>query len=212
MICPCPWRASWGTSVTEESRHLLEDNEASAWSEPDMPSSPSFCGGIPPIKMQQLFPIELLLLPLPLAFKKTWGYQRAKRNCLGSAVAVIALSEPSGRVCIKGGNWGEWGGGWRCPPDKSSRVGSRCLVQPGSNSVPQFRVAWQAPLLDRAVCTRPRTSLLPRLILHCCPVKVCLFFPDPPLPPTHNIVPNDLLPFFKTHSACFLTKLIIKIK
>ncbi|CAB1412446.1 unnamed protein product [Pleuronectes platessa] len=85
---------------------------------------------------------------------------------------LIALSEPSGRLFIKGGHEGERGGGWRCPPDKSACAGSHCLVQPGSTRVPQFRVGtWQAPLSNRAVCTRPQTSLLPRLILHRCPCQ-----------------------------------------
>lgn len=43
---------------------------------------PSFCQGVTfsPFKMQQLFPIELLLLPLLLAFNKARGYQRVKEK------------------------------------------------------------------------------------------------------------------------------------
>lgn len=121
-----------------------------------------------------------------------------RRNCLGSAVALIALSEPSGRLFIKGGHEGERGGGWRCPPDKSVRAGSHCLVQPGSTRVPQFRVGtWQAPLSNRPVCTRPQTSLLPRLILHRCPCQGLFVYPWSPstltipycFPPCQIILP-----------------------
>lgn len=104
-----------------------------------------------------------------------------RRNCLGSAVALIALSEPSGRLFIKGGHEGERGGGWRCPPDKSARAGSHCLVQPGSTGVPQFRVGtWQAPLSNEAACTRPQTSLPP--------------LADPPPLPLSRFVCLSLIP------------------
>lgn len=121
-----------------------------------------------------------------------------RRNCLGSAVALIALSEPSGRFFIKGGHEGERGGGWRCPPDKSVRAGSHCLVQPGSTRVSQFRVGtWQAPLSNRAVCTRPQTALLPSLILHRCPCQGLFVYPSSPstltiqycFPPCQIILP-----------------------
>lgn len=142
-----------------------------------------------------------------------------RRNCLGSAVALIALSEPSGRLFIKGGHEGDRGGGWRCPPDKSVHAGSHCLVQPGSTRVPQFRVGtWQAPLSNRAVCTRPQTSLLPRLILHCCPCQGLFVYPWSPLYPHHTILfptmPNYppslffFLFFFLTYSAYFPTSFI----
>lgn len=123
-----------------------------------------------------------------------------RRNCLGSAVALIALSEPSGRFFIKGGHEGERGGGWRCPPDKSVRAGSHCLVQPGSTRVSQFRVGtWQAPLSNRAVCTRPQTALLPSLILHRCPCQGLFVYPSSPS--THHTIllptmPNYSPPFF----------------
>lgn len=122
-----------------------------------------------------------------------------RRNCLGSAVALIALSEPSGRLFIKGGHEGERGGGWRCPPDKSVRAGSHCLVQPGSTRVPQFRAGtWQAPSQTglSAPDRRPRCS--PGWFSTAALVKVCLFIPDP-LYPHHAILfstmPNYSLPF-----------------
>lgn len=44
-----------------------------------------------------------------------------RRNCLGSAMALIVLSEPSGRPFHKGtGHWGARGGVWFGPPDKSA--------------------------------------------------------------------------------------------
>lgn len=136
-----------------------------------------------------------------------------RRNCLGSAVALIALSEPSGRLFIKGGHEGERGGGWRCPPDKSAHAGSHCLVQPGSTRVPQFRVGtWQAHLSNRAVCTRPQTSLLPRLIRHRCPCQGLFVYPWSP-PPTLTVpycFPpcQIILPLFLTYSAYFPTSFI----
>ncbi len=165
------------------------------------PYSPSFCQGVtffPPSKCSNSFQLSCCCchcywLSIRHGVIKEW-----RRNCLGSAVALIALSEPSGRLFIKGGHEGERGGGWRCPPDKSARAGSHCLVQPGSTRVPQFRVGtWQAPLSNRAVCTRPQTSLLPRLILHCCPCQGLFVYPWSPstltipycFPPCQIILP-----------------------
>lgn len=61
---------------------------------------PSFCQGgtfFRPFKMQQLFPIELLLLPLLLAFTKAWGYQRVKEKlpwlCRGPDCTIRAVRE-----------------------------------------------------------------------------------------------------------------------
>lgn len=139
-----------------------------------------------------------------------------RRNCLGSAVALIALSEPSGRLFIKAGHWGERGGGWRWPPDKSAGAGSLCLVQPGSTTVPQFRAGtWQAPLSNRAVCTRPQTSPLPRLPLHCCPCQGLFVYPWSPLPsPRHTVfhpAKNPPPPIFSI-LFCIFPNLIYKIR
>lgn len=50
-----------------------------------------------PFKMQQLFPIELLLLPLLLAFNKAQGYQRVKEKlpwlCRSPDCAIRAVRE-----------------------------------------------------------------------------------------------------------------------
>lgn len=142
----------------------------------------------PPSKCSNSFQLSYCCCHCHWLSKRHEVIKEQRRNCLGSAVAVIALSEPSGRVCIEGGKWGEQGGGWRCPPDKSSRVGSRCLVQPGSNRVPQFRVAWQAPCQTgtSAPDRGPRCS--PNWSSTAAPVKVLLFIPDPTLPSTHNII------------------------
>lgn len=105
------------------------------------------------------------------------------RNCVGSAVALIALSEPSGRFFIKGGYKEERGDGWRCSPDKSACTGNHCLVQPGSTNALQFRVGtWQVPMSYRAACTRPQTSLFPRLILYGCTCQGLFVHPWSPLP------------------------------
>lgn len=61
---------------------------------------PSFCQGVTfsPFKMQQLFPIELLLLPLLLAFNKARGYQRVKEKlpwlCRSPDCTIRAVREP----------------------------------------------------------------------------------------------------------------------
>lgn len=93
-------------------------------------------------------------------------------------MALIALSEPSGRLFIKGGREGERGDGWRWPPDKSVRAGSHCLVQPGSTRAPQFRVGtWQVLLTNRAVCTRLQSLPFPKQILYCCPCQGLFVYP-----------------------------------
>lgn len=65
-------------------------------------SSPSLCQGVtfstpPPFKTHQLFPIELLLLPLLLAFNKAQGYQRVKEKlpwlCRGPDCTIVAVRE-----------------------------------------------------------------------------------------------------------------------
>lgn len=120
-----------------------------------------------------------------------------RRNCLGSAVALIALSEPSGRFFIKGGHEGVRGGGWRCPPDKSVRAGSHRLAQPGSNRQPQFRVGtWQAPLSNRG-CLHPTADYAaplddsPPLPLSRFVLFICDPAPPPPFLPPH-LLPSSL--------------------
>lgn len=146
---------------------------------PHTPSS--FCKGITfslPFKMQQLFPIELLLLPLLLAFNKAWGYQRVKEKlpwlCCGPDCTIRAVRE----ALYKGRARGR--ARWRLalPPDKSVRAGSHCLVQPGSTRAPQFRVGtWQVLLSNRAVCTRLQSLSFPKQILYCCPCQGLFVYP-----------------------------------
>lgn len=107
------------------------------------------------------------------------------RNCVGSAVALIALSEPSGRFFIKGGHEEERGDGWHCPPlINQHAAGNRRLVQPGSTRTPQSRAGtWQVEPSSRAACIRPQTSLLPGPILHGCTCRGLFVFPRSTQPP-----------------------------
>lgn len=135
------------------------------------------------------------------------------RNCVGSAVALIALSEPSGRFFIKGGHKEERGDGWRCPPDKSACTGNHCLVQPGSTKAPQLRVGtWQVDPSSRAACTRPQTSLFPRPILHGCTCQGLFVYPwsTPPAVTVPYCFPacQIILPWFLNYSTYFPTSFI----
>lgn len=134
------------------------------------------------------------------------------RNCIGSAVALIALSEPSGRFFIKGGHKEERGDGWRCPPDKSACTGNHCLVQPGSTKVPQLRVGtWQVHPSSRAACTRPQTSLFPRPILHGCTCQgLCVYPWSPPALKVPYCFPacQIILSWFLNYSTYFPTSFI----
>lgn len=117
------------------------------------------------------------------------------RNCVGSAVALIALSEPSGRFFIKGGQEEERGDGWHCPPDKSACPGNCCLVQPGSTKAPQLRVGtWQVDPSSRAACTRPQTSLLPRPTLHGCTCQGLFVYPRSPPSCTQSTILFSSMP------------------
>lgn len=141
---------------------------------------PCRCISHPPLGKQQLFPIELLLLPSLLAFNKAGGYQRVKeklpRLCRGPDCTIGAVREALyKRRARRRGSVAEKGKGgvrWRLPsppPDKSALAGSRRSAQPGSrssggNSVVQGRYLAKASSSPGCCCC-------------CCPCQGLFVYP-----------------------------------
>lgn len=206
------------TVDTWASRHLC-NKESFSQSETDVPSPPPphWKGATTP-----LHPPPASTSKCSNSFQFSWSHwlsirhgviKEWMRNNVASAVALISLSEPSGRFFIKGGHKEERGDGWRCPPDKSACTGNHCLVQPGSTKAPQLRVGiWQGDPPSWAACTRPQTSLLPRPILHGCTCQGLFAYPWSPSPqPVALKVPycfpacQIILPWFLNYSTYFPT-------
>lgn len=199
-----PQRASWQTVDALASCHLWH-KESFSQSDTDFPLLPSIWKGMtfpPTWKCSNSFQFCWCYchwLSIRHRVIKEW-----MRNCVGSAVALIALSEPSGRFFIKGGHKEERGDGWRCSPDKSACTGNHCLVQPGSTNALQFRLGtWQVPMSYRAACTRPQTSLFPRLILYGCTCQGLFVHPWSPSHTQSTVLFSSMPNYFPMISKLF---------